>query len=304
MSDLVERLKTFCTDEYVMVRHGLDAVNEAMIRHWCEAMDDANPIYTDDEAARAAGHPGIVAPPQMIGAWVMRPMVWPPPDPRDGRRALIAALDDAGFTGIVATNTEQEYRRYLRPGDRISAEIGVESVSDEKETALGAGHFFTTRSVYKDAHGEVVAVERFRMLKFKPRARAAAGQRPKPAMNHDSAFYWEGLKRGELLAQRCAGCGVLRHPPRAACGRCPSLDWAPVALAGTGSIYSYTIHHHPPIPGFEMPYVVALVELDEGVRMLANTIGIEPGDVTVGMRVRAEFVAIDDELTLPFWRPV
>lgn len=306
MSELLERLKSFCTDEYVMVRRGLDPVNEPMIRHWCEAMGDDNPAY------RAPGlpqHGGVVAPPQMLGAWVMRPMVWPPPDPRDGRRALIAALDEAGFTGIVATNSEQEYLRYLKPGDRISAEISVEDVTEEKQTGLGAGHFFTTKSVYKDQDGEVVGIERFRMLKFKPKARtgdstaAPAPTRPRPAMNQDSAFFWDGLNEHRLLIQSCTSCGVLRHPPRAACAACGSLDWDTVESSGRGEVYSFTVHHHPPIPGFEMPYVVGLITLDEGVRMLGNVIGLEPGAVAVGMRVAAEFVEVDEGYTLPMFRP-
>jgi uncharacterized OB-fold protein len=288
MTTLMDRLRTFCAPEYAVVRAGLDPVNPAMIRHWCEAMGDRNPRY--------AG--GKEAPPQMLGAWVMRPIEWPEPDPRDGRRALMAALDEAGFTSVVATNSEQEYMRALKPGDRITVEISVEEVGDEKQTALGPGHFFTTRSVYRDQESEVVGVERFRMLKFKPKARA--GTRPHPAMNQDTAFFWEGLRDSKLLIQRCASCKTLRHPPRAACADCGSLDWDTVESAGRGEVYSFTVHHHPPIPGFEMPYVVGLIALDEGVRMLANVTG-DPAGVAIGARVVASYTRFDDELTLPMF---
>jgi len=292
-------LRGFCSDEFEMERHGLDPVNEAMIRHWCEAMGDTNPIYTDDEAAKEAGHPCIVAPPQMIGAWVMRPMEWPPPDPRDGRRALIAALEERGYSGIVATNTEQTYERYLRPGDRIRARIRVEDVQPEKETALGTGFFFTTRSTYLDQHDEIVAVERFRMLKFKPKPKPQ-GKRPRPSMNQDTEFFWDGLREGKLLIQRCATCGVLRHPPQTMCASCRALEWDTVESAGTGEVYSFTVHHYPPMPGFEMPYAVGLIALDDGVRMLANVVA---DDLLIGMRVRARIRSVDADLSLPFFEP-
>jgi uncharacterized OB-fold protein/acyl dehydratase len=262
-------------------------------------MGDTNPIYTDDEAAKDAGHPGIVAPPQMIGAWVMRPMEWPPADPRDGRRALIEALEEHGYTGIVATNTEQTYERYLRPGDRIRARIRVEDVQPEKETALGTGFFFTTRSTYLDQHDEVVAVERFRMLKFKPKPKPQ-GQRPRPSMNQDTSFFWDGLRDGKLLIQRCAKCRTLRHPPQTMCAKCRALEWDTVEGTGSGEVYSFTVHHYPPMPGFEMPYTVGLIALDDGVRMLANVIA---EDVRIGMRVRARIAPVDADLSLPFFEP-
>jgi uncharacterized OB-fold protein/acyl dehydratase len=303
MSDeLLARLSAFTAPDYTMERVGLDAVNEPMIRHWCEAMGDDNPIYTDDEAARAAGHPGIVAPPQMIGAWVMRPIEPPPSPPNDGRRALMAALDEAGYTSVVATGTEQTYERYLRPGDRVRARIEVESVTGLKTTGLGEGYFFTTRSEYVDQDDAVVAVERFHLLKFKPAPRAqTTAQRPRASRNADTAFYWEGLQAGTLLIQRCASCGTLRHPPRPGCAACRSLDWDTVEAAGTGEVYSYTVHHHPPMPGFAMPYVVGLIELNEGVRLLANIVDVPPDDVAIGMRVRARIEHLDDELSLPMF---
>lgn len=302
MSDLLETLRAFCTDEYVMERHGLDPVNEGMIRHWCEATGDTNPNYTDPVYAADGPHGGIVAPPQMLGAWVMRPMAWPPADPRDGRRALIAALDEAGYTAIVATNSEQVYHRYLRPGDRIRARISVEDVRGPKETALGEGYFFTTRSEYLDQSNGVVGVELFRMLKFKPKERAPSGARPRPSMNDDTRFFWEGLRAGRLLIQRCASCGMLRHPPQPMCPSCRSLEWDTAESDGAGEVYSYTVHHHPPMPGFAMPYVVGLIALDEGVRMLGN-VDLEPDRVRVGMRVRARIEAVDDVLSLPMFAP-
>ena len=73
--------------------------------------------------------------------------------------------------------------------------------------------------------------------------------------------------------------------------------------AGTGTVYSYVVHRHPPVPGKQLPLVIALVELTEGPRLMAELTGIDPGDVRIGMPVRATFLRVDDGLVLPAWRP-
>jgi hypothetical protein len=88
---------------------------------------------------------------------------------------------------------------------------------------------------------------------------------------------------------------------------CPSCgadkqDW--VVASGRGTVFSYVVHHHPPVPGKQLPFVVALVELEEGVRMLGELIDVDPAAVRVGLPVQLALTRIDDELTLPFWRPV
>jgi acyl dehydratase len=75
-----------------------------------------------------------------------------------------------------------------------------------------------------------------------------------------------------------------------------------VVAAGTGEVYSYVVHHHPPVPGKKLPIVIALVQLTEGVRMTGELLGAAPGELRIGLPVRAEFMKIDDELTLPAWR--
>jgi acyl dehydratase len=153
-----------------------DPVNQPMIRHWCDAMDDQNPVYTDPEFAEKSIHDGIVAPPTMLQAWTMRGLR-PPAPPKQSeagdREHIFGVLDAAGFTSVVATNCVQEYRRYVRPGDHLSVETRYESVSPEKRTALGVGHFVTQRQTYRDAEGEEVATMLFRILKFKPGTGAA-----------------------------------------------------------------------------------------------------------------------------------
>jgi acyl dehydratase len=154
-----------------------DPVNQPMIRHWCDAMDDQNPVYTDPEFAAKSIHGGIVAPPTMLQAWTMRGLRPPAAHESEAPRppdSIFGLLDSAGFTSVVATNCVQEYKRYVRPGDDLSVEIRTESVSPEKKTALGIGHFVTQRQTFRDADGEEVASMLFRMLKFKPGTGAGA----------------------------------------------------------------------------------------------------------------------------------
>jgi uncharacterized OB-fold protein/acyl dehydratase len=287
-----------------------------MIRHWCDAVGDANPVYTDPDAAAASRHGGIIAPPAMLQAWTMRGLDRTPVPPGEyviGQ--LFALLDEAGFTSVVATNSDQEYARPLRPGDHLTVRGVVDTVSDEKRTALGTGHFVTWVDTYRTDDGEVVGTMRFRVLKFRPAAAAATHEeptnpepvserRPRPAISDDTRFFWEGVARGELLIQRCANCGELRHPPRPMCPRCRSLDWDTVRAAGRGTVYSFVVPHHPRLPAFAERYVVALVELEEGTRLITNLVGVAPEDVRIGMAVELECAKVDDELVLPLFRPV
>jgi hypothetical protein len=126
----------------------------------------------------------------------------------------------------------------------------------------------------------------------------------RPPVSPDTEFFWAGTRQGELRIQRCGGCGALRHPPGPSCPRCGSIGKAEYQVAaGTGTVYSYVVHHHPPVPGKKLPIIVALVELTEGVRMIGDLTGIEPGDVSIGIPVRVSFDRIADDLVLPVWRP-
>jgi uncharacterized OB-fold protein len=285
-----------------------DEVNQAMIRHWCQAIGDANPVYIDPAAAAASVHGEVVAPPTMLQAWTMRGFEgWQSVAPGTGPNAqdeLLGLLNNAGFTSVVATNCEQTYERYLRLGDRINVTSLIEGVSEEKRTGLGVGHFVTTRQEFRDANGDLVATMRFRILKFRPKAQTEAKPlRPRPAITMDSAFWFDGAKAGKLLIQRCASCGRLRHPPGPACPACRSYDWDTVEASGRGTVHSFVVNHYPQVPAFDYPLPIGLVELEEGTRLVADLIGVAPGDIEIGMPVAAEFVAVDDELTLPMFRP-
>jgi uncharacterized OB-fold protein/acyl dehydratase len=301
---LLERLRAHVGRPVGPPRRARDPVNLPMIRHWCDAMGDANPVYTDPEAAARSVHGGIVAPPTMLQAWVMRGLeAGGPPNPGSPSPEVMALLDEAGYTSVVATDCEQVYLRYLRPGDVVEAASALEAVSERKRTALGDGYFLTVATTYT-VDGEEVGRQRFGLLKFRPREVAAdPARRPRPAVSADTEFFWEGCRRGELLIQRCAACGRLRHPPRPACGECGSLDWDAVRSSGRGEVFSFVVHHHPPVPGFEVPYVVALVALEEGTRLVSNLVDVAPEDVRIGMPVEVSFLRVDETLTLPVFRP-
>jgi uncharacterized OB-fold protein/acyl dehydratase len=304
---LTERLQQFVGRPSGSPFRARDEVNQAMIRHWCDAVGDTNPVYTDPEAAGASRHGGVVAPPTMLQAWTMTGLSARPGGADDVQGALMGMLNGAGFTSVVATNCEQEYQRYLRPGDCLTATATIEAISDEKRTGLGDGHFVTTRTTFTDDRGEVVGTMLFRILKFRPKGNAAArpaAHRPRPAVNQDTEFFWDGVRAGELRVQRCAVCKALRHPPRPACPECQSLEWDWIVSSGRGTVYSFVVPHHPSLPAFgSTPYVVALVELDEGTRFVTNVIDCEPADVVVGMPVELVMTPVDDDLILPLFRP-
>jgi uncharacterized OB-fold protein/acyl dehydratase len=301
----LEELQAFEGRQVGPTSRAPEPVNTAMIRHWVEAIGDENPVYLDPDAAEASVHGEIIAPPVMLQAWTMQGLKRTRSE-GSAQDALMSLLDSHGFTSVVATNCEQEYVRDLHPGDHLSVTSTIESVSPEKKTALGTGHFVTTRQTYTDESGEVVATMLFRILKYSPAAKAApAGKppRPRPAITRDNAFWWEGVEAGKLLIQRCGACGTLRHPPRPMCPKCQSLEWDTVEASGRGTVYSYVVNHHPQIPAFDYPLVIALVELEEGTRLVTNVLDVEPDDVHVGMPVEVAFEKPDGEQTLPLFRP-
>ena len=115
-------------------------------------------------------------------------------------------------------------------------------------------------------------------------------RRQPPLSNRDFDFFYEGLAQRRLLVQRCRGCGALRNPPSPACPACQSLAWDAVPLQGQGSIYSFTIHHHPPLPDFPAPHPIVLAEMAEGIRLLGAMDGVHPDRIRIGAPVEIEFV--------------
>jgi len=128
---------------------------------------------------------------------------------------------------------------------------------------------------------------------------------PLPKPDQDSEPYWEGTRRHELLLQQCSACRRFRFYPRSLCPFCFSdaFNWR--AAAGRGSVYSFTVVHRAPFPSFrdKIPYVLALIELEEGVRMMSNVVDCDPAQVRIGMPVVVVFDAVTEEITLPKFRP-
>jgi uncharacterized protein len=315
-----ERLQALVGRDLAPPRRGPDPVNVPMIRHWVEAMGDDNPIHLDDEAARATGREGIIAPPTMMQAWTMRgyAATVSPSGRSDTEREMDALLQEGGYTSVVATDSAFEFQHEVRPGDHLSATETIESISPEKRTALGEGRFVTSLRTYRDQDGRTVATQRWRLLRFRPPASdgssgsggvepetpaAPPARRPRPAINRDNAFWFAAVRERRLVIQRCTDCGSLRHPPGPTCPSCRSLGWDTVEASGRGHIHSYVVAHHPQIPGFTYPHVVALVELEEGVRLLSDVLDLTPEQVEIELPVVLDWIDPDEELTLPAFRP-
>ena len=127
--------------------------------------------------------------------------------------------------------------------------------------------------------------------------------RPRPAADADSEPFWSAARDGRLILQRCGMCESYIHYPRFLCPTCHARELEWVDAAGTGVIYSYTVSRRPPSPAFAdaVPYVVALVELTEGPRLMTNIVDA-PEDVWIGAPVEVIFETIDDACTLPVFR--
>jgi uncharacterized OB-fold protein/acyl dehydratase len=296
-------------------RAGRDPVNQPMINNWVEAIGDANPIYVDDAAASAAGHPGIVAPPAMIQVWTMFGLAGDRPKD-DPMGPIMQLFDESGYIGVVATNCEQTYHRYLRPGEQVSITSEMGDVVGPKQTALGEGWFVNQHIVWR-VGDEDVAEMNWRILKFKPRdsevplpsvpADLDADLMMRPSLSRDTAFFWEGVKAHELRVQRGPD-GSLQHPPLPALWQDKASPIDYVVASGKGTVFSFVVHHAPKVPGRTLPFVIALVELEEGVRMLGELRNVDHAAVKIGMPVSAtyiDFPAGDSgpEWTLYAWEP-
>ncbi|OBH16022.1 Zn-ribbon domain-containing OB-fold protein [Mycobacterium sp. E3247] len=121
------------------------------------------------------------------------------------------------------------------------------------------------------------------------------------ASSHLSVPFWEGCRSGELRYQRCAACGLANFPPTEHCRQCLSAQVHWELSAGLGEIYSWTVVHRPVTAEFSPPYAPAIVTLDEGYQMLTNVIGVAPGELRIGMRVRVAFHAVGPDVTLPYF---
>lgn len=126
-----------------------------------------------------------------------------------------------------------------------------------------------------------------------------------PVPTRDSQFFWDAVERGELMGQQCGCCGTYLHPPRPMCPKCNSLDQKHVKLSGRGKVYSFVLPRHPQMIGiFEYPLVTALIDLDEGIRLLSNVVNIDPDQITHGMDVEVCFAPTVGGKAVPQFHPV
>jgi uncharacterized protein len=277
--------------------YGWDAVNTPMARQWAEVMGVDNPAYASGE----------LVPPAMLQVWCMEGPTqnnYPPGSTTENPYEMLKLVEEQGFGSVVAVNSELEFDRYLAPGEKIYYTTTLDAVGDEKTTALGTGFFVTLVMSYFSQHDgaadEPVGRLMFRVFKFRPAnpvkpaaAVAKAGppkiKRAAPGISDDTRFFWDGTRAGQLLIQRCKACASLRHPPGPVCPQCHSFEWDTVQASGRGTVYSFVVMHYPEVPPFDHPNPIALVELEEGTRLIAQLVDVKPADVTIGMAVQVQF---------------
>lgn len=320
--ELIEKVRAMVGREYGRV-YAWDKVNAPMIRQWCEVMGVSNPLYTDPAFARDAGFADVIAPPAMLQVWCMAGLDmenYPPGSTDENNFEVLKVIEPYGYPAVVAVNSDLYFDRHIVAGERLYFTSKVDSVSDEKTTPLGTGFFVTVLMAYfsESADGqsdEPVGKQLFRVFKFKPAQRPKAenkpakadkpvAKRPLPGVSDDTRFFWEGCEAGKLLIQRCTECQTLRHPPAPVCSKCHCFDWETVEASGKAELYSFVVMHYPEVPPFDYPNPIGLIELDEGVRLIAGLVGIERDELKIGQRLQVEFERFDDQQTLPQFRPV
>ena len=281
-------------------RAARDPVNLPMIRNWTEALArQARPGRTPD-----------TAPPAMIQVWTMPGLHGVRADD-DPLGQMSQVLDEAGYTSVVATNCDQAYHRYLKLGEQLSVRARLLGRHRAQAHRAGRGlvrHHPQHLVLGRRAGGHdglphpQVPPPGSATPATAPPAPAKSHQHRKPHKSHAPPGHpghrvLLGRDRGRRAAHPALRrCGALRHPPGPMCPACgEASDGGYVVAAGTGEVFSYVVHHHPPVPGKRLPMVVALVQLPEGVRMVGEMPGVRPDQVRIGLPVRATFVRPDSE---------
>ncbi|RFO96001.1 DNA-binding protein [Rhodoferax lacus] len=295
-----------------------DAVNAPMVRQWCEIMGVNVP--TD-----ASGQ--VLAPPAMLQVWCMEGPVannYPPGSTSENPYEVLKLIEAQGYPSVVAVNSELSFVRDVRAGEKLYYTTRLDSIGEEKTTGLGTGFFVTLVMDYFSQQepgqsDEAVGQLLFRVFKFRAAQAAAptptpapvtasasapAPRRPLPGISDDTRFFWDGVRQGQLLIQRCKACASLRHPPGPVCPTCHSFEWDTLQASGRGTVYSFVVMHYPEVAPFEHPNLIALIELEEGTRLVAQLLGIAPDAVQIGQAVQVEFNTFDGDLVLAQFRPV
>jgi uncharacterized OB-fold protein len=133
----------------------------------------------------------------------------------------------------------------------------------------------------------------------------AKGERFVPAATPETQHFWDAARQGRLVLQKCRQCNHTYFPPRPFCSQCSSRDVAPREASGRARLYSYVISHRA-APGFDAPYAIAVVELEEGPRMMTNIVNVPqtPEALVLDMPLRVTFKSLSDEISLPLFEPV
>lgn len=298
--DWMTEVRALVGKEYGRV-YAWDPVNAPMARQWCEVMGVAHPVH---------GGEGLV-PPAMLQVWCMEGLHqnnYPPGSTKENPYEALQLIEAQGYASVVAVNSELEFARYLREGEKLYYTTRLDAVGEEKTTGLGTGFFVTLVMTYfsqREDGDEQVGTLLFRVFKFRPAsAPAPKVKRPMPGVSDDTRFFWEGARQGKLLIQRCKACASLRHPPGPVCPDCHSFEWDALEASGRGTLYSFVVMHYPEVAPFEHPNPIALVELEEGTRLVSQLVGVDPAELEIGQQLQVEFQQFDGDLTLPQFRPV
>ncbi|MFC2027295.1 MaoC family dehydratase N-terminal domain-containing protein [Chloroflexota bacterium] len=168
MSYQVDDVLKAMIGEVSQVLKSNDDVNKAMIRHWCEALEDNNPLYTDEGYSKKSEYGSIIMPPAMVQSHCL-PVMWPkkqtPPDPL---AKAMKICTEAGYSAIVGISISYEFYRPLYPGDQIRYRIKLANASSEKTTKLGQGYFVTSEYSYTNQNGEAISTQFLTVLAYKP----------------------------------------------------------------------------------------------------------------------------------------
>ena len=308
------KIRALVGREYGRV-YAWDAVNAPMIRQWCELMGVAVP--TD-------GQSRVLAPPAMLQVWCMEGPVannYPPGSTTENPYEALKLIEAQGYPSVVAVNSELTFARDVRVGEKLYYTTRLDSIGEEKTTGLGTGFFVTLVMRYfsqmkNDLPDEEVGQLLFRVFKFRaaqavkpvaaqtPAVSPPPPRRPPPGISDDTRFFWDGVREGKLLIQRCKACGTLRHPPGPVCASCHSFEWDTLQASGRGKVYSFVVMHYPEVPPFDHPNPIGLIELEEGSRLVAQLVGVKPGEVQIGQSVQVEFNTFEGDLVLPQFRPI
>lgn len=145
---------------------GMDEVCKPMIRHWCEVMEDTNPLYSDEAYAKTTKYQEVIAPPMQVQVYTMNPL-WPEIEQPKSMSGVLSLLENEGFSSIVATDQEQEYFAPMKLGDKISYALSVKDISPEKQTTRGPGYFVTFLYTFINQKDELVCKQTFKILVYK-----------------------------------------------------------------------------------------------------------------------------------------